>query len=407
MVKIKQIGKTLNVFVNGSTFSIENIDAELQQRIYKYAVLYNRTGNEYAKARLLELVDKKTTQAEAERMKLRAEKKRLEHQQTTIHPSLSKYFRVKDNALQIKGIDINFPLSYVKVLNDTVAKGYNPIAVKNFLQLLALNPSKYIRDNLFDFFVANHFPITENGYIGALRRVWLKSDAGVVVDRKREQILSAYNIVKVRKKSPAKFYLGEDGKPTQTPNGKTLEELKSELGEASTTTWYTDNYTKTFRWQLQTVCDKPRGESVGHEDSNCSGGFFHLGSKDHVLRNPGYGNVILLCLVNPMNCTNIPHGQTWKFGTCEFFPVAEIDEKEVEEIFQNPFDVIGTIDEAYERLEFFNIPVGVEFTISENARIIAINKKLLELREQTSWFGGQVTEFGELEKIVQQRVIEI
>lgn len=421
MIRLKQIGKTINVFVNNTSYVLNDVDDFKQRQLYKCTVIYNKTGSQYILDKLLEIVKPSNRAQEELEQKLKAQRKKLKHEQKLIDPALKRHFTLKSNSIQIKGIDVDFPLEYLRVINESTQRGYDPKAIKNFLQLLALNPSKYIRDNLFEFFIANNFPITENGFIVALRRVHLYDENGptkrgqnnAFSDEYREKILSAYGTVKAYKKSPSKYYLAENGRPTRTENGETLEQLYEKLDKkVERNTWYTDNHTRSFRWQLQTICDKPRGESIGHEDSNCSGGFFHLGSKDHVVKGYSYGNIILLCLVNPMNCTNIPHGQTWKFGTCEFFPVAEISEEDVHEIFQNPFDVIGTLDEAYERLDLFGIPVGVEFTLKESDKIEAINEKLKELRAQAELYHSKrdsltIGEFLEFEKIIQERIIEL
>lgn len=418
MVRIKEIGGTLNVFINGTPYSLENVESAEKKLIYKYGVLFNKLQAPHLLTKLIGIVDKKQSELTKQEDALKVEKKRLEHYHSKLDYSVRKHFSIRKGALRIRGLDIDFPINYLEVINRASDKGYNLEAIKNFLQLLALNPSKYIRDNLFDFFIANNFPITENGYIVALRRVWLYGAKGRIgadertrfSQTERESILSAYALVKARKKSPSNFYLSTDSKPTTVPNGRTLQELKEDLESqlVSSDQWYTDNYTKSFKWYLQTICDKPRGEAVGHENSDCSGGFFHLGSKDHVLQGTSYGNIILLCLVNPTNCTNIPQGQTWKFGTCEFFPVAEISENDVQEIFKNPFDVLGTIDEDYERLDLFDIPVGVEFTITENAKLKALAKKLAELKESINLYNDiPATDFKELSKLVEGRIIEI
>ena len=433
---VKIVGKNTNIFYDGKQYTIVGASLEEERLIYKNAIFFNQNGSDTFLKRIFKLInskDKNVLEKEEKLAKAKAEKKLLEHKEKQDKhwykdPKLTineKGFKTKNGWLYIDKLPYKYPISYVEVVRNSIEKGYDLNAIKQFLNLLASNPNQYIRDNLFNFFIQNHFPITSRGYIVALRRVW-KVDKSYhysgrdsnfeqyVIETTSdsiETIISAYSLIKLRKKSPSKFYLS-DGKITSVPNEKgTIKELYDQVKDSSNPN-YTDNHTKTFKWTLKEPCSIPRNQTVGSENSEC-GKFLHLGSKNYVLTNNWLGNTILLCLVNPANCTNIPTGQFVKFGCCEFYPVAEINEEDVESIFEDPFKVVGSMDVTYEYtalgiqdLNPFNKTHGNRFNTEQLSRVREYIKKLKSEQNQYQQSESNLSE-EELLKIVEQRYIEI
>lgn len=401
MVRIKQVGKNVNVYVDGKTYTLVSPSKELELQAFRYAMLANMNGSEYAKNQLLKLIDQDKAKKEKQLSEVKTEKKKVENKIKTIEKgslsaALKPYFTHKNGALQIKGINIDFPAEYIKILDNCVVKGYKVEAMKNFLQLLALNPSKYIRDNIFQFLVNQKFPITDNGYIVSLRRVHKLTETD-------NSVKEAYTTVKKRKKNPNKYYL-KDGKITSLPNGKSIGELIVQEQN-----FYTDNHTKKFRWKLKDICVIPRINTVGSEDSQCGTGL-HFGSDKYVVSNKWLGDTIVLGLINPSKLVNIPPSQSYKLMVEEAYFVSEVDESEVKSIFTDPFKVVGTLDKEYEKLDMLGeLGEGVEFNhihLNLAEQLEAARLRLEEIRTSAKLY-NTVTEFSELEKIVQSRITNL
>lgn len=401
MIKIKQVGKNVNVYVDGKIYTLVSPSTEVELQLFRYATLANQNGSEYAKSQLMKLIDQDKNKKDKQLAEVKAEKKKVENKIKTIEKgslpsSLKTHFTHKNGALQIKGINIDFPAAYIQILEKCVVKGYKVEAMKNFLQLLALNPSKYIRDNIFEFLVKQKFPITDNGYIVSLRRVHKVTDGA-------KGVKEAYATIKKRKKNPNKYYL-KDGKITSLPNGKSIGELFTQEQ-----TYYTDNHTRKFLWKLKDVCVVPRINTLGSEDSQCGTGI-HWGCPNYVLGNQWLGDTIVLGLISPSKLVNIPPNQSYKLMVEEAYFVSEIDESEVNSIFTDPFKVVGTLDEEYEKLDLLKeLGEGVEFThahLDLKEQLQAAKNKLQEIRNSAKLY-NTVTEFSELEKIVQSRITKL
>lgn len=170
----------------------------------------------------------------------------------------NEYFVRKGAAMYLKGVES------VSIPKTLLKKMYPnpPVSLVNFWKLAALNPNPVARDGLFWFLDKHDFEITLEGYFVAYRNVERTQQDGV----------------------------------------------------------YTDHYTKTFRIRVGEEVRIDRSLCDDNPNITCSHGL-HVASKNWLSENY-FGNVGLVCLVNPINVVAVPEKDDYgKMRCCAYFPI--------------------------------------------------------------------------------------
>jgi len=126
-------------------------------------------------------------------------------------------------------------------------------------------------------------------------------------------------------------------------------ELQS-LGTSSKRT-YTDGYTRTMHIELLEPVSIPLKDCDFNNANACSRGL-HLGNKSFVRRN-SFGNVGLMCVIDPAAVVSVPNYDSNKLRCFEYFPLCEISYNDNGEV-QSPIDgqqVVDILDDCNFDLE--------------------------------------------------------
>ena len=222
-------------------------------------------------------------------------------------------------------------------------KDYPIEPLVRFWKLCLLNPNKEARDGFFEYCQKYGIVITDNGYAVMYKAV----QGGEQSDNKDLAIFVAKQFTKVKKwkKAPSNYFVLES---------ETLEEPKFKISKNE---FADDNYDvvgnlETLYENIGTIVEEdgafnpifsggtygtsiklgepvtmPR-EDCDHNMSNeCSYGL-HVGHTTYV-QSFGYGNDILLaCLINPMNVVAIPQYDSSKIRVCEYYPYSVLERNE-------------------------------------------------------------------------------
>jgi len=276
----------------------------------------------------------------------------------------SGLFYEQNGRVYRKGIPLSIPEllvnKFVDVLGTDKFESYD-----NFWKLCSLNPNAEARQDLFKFIQGGKFTITSSGLVVAYRNVAIKSEGNQsLVDT----VTKSYVKVKQWKKNPKSFeiynvagdYYLYNTKNQSDPTGEfvgTLDYLYSNIQEF-TNTIYTDNYTGTFDIVPGIPVQMDRSKCDGKSNNACSYGL-HLGNVSF-LKQGQFGQVGLMCLVNPMHVVAVPHYDHNKLRCCEYMPVSVVeyeDGKLVEidtEIYEDDYCHF-TVEQINEMLETENM----------------------------------------------------
>ncbi len=247
---------------------------------------------------------------------------------------------VDSGEVYLAGFNTPVPETLVNVIKEYHEDGYPIDAIINFWKLLMINPDKRIRTVLFDFIKTHDFVLTDSGYMLVYKAV-------AVVETKKEDdtlkryVFEQYTHVKTDWKcSPNKYMvyqnLGDDTfgiSKRQTVDGwdaddknikvlGLLGDLNADMDkiEAETETTYTDKHTQKMVIKLGEPVKQKRKECDADFRNDCSNGL-HCGSTKYVSDFADDSDVILTCLVNPMNVVAIPEFDHSKMRVCEYFPI--------------------------------------------------------------------------------------
>jgi len=296
-----------------------------------------------------------------------------------------------------------------------------------FWKKCLLNPNDQAREDLFKYINNHGIVITDNGYMVLYKAVTTKNKR--VPDDDLAQFVGAeYLKRKNWGKNPADYYVYEaeeeiilpnnhtveglfvskmpalrirDDVSVSEPNGNgwtvkqvvnrlgTLEELHDDVNQLSreSETVYTDKHTQTFEYNLGEAHSMPREECDSNPSRGCSRGL-HCGSYDYV-KNFGHSpsrDVIQAVLVNPMHVVAIPHHDSSKIRTCEFYAygIMERDEDGVwheleTEYFEEDYEAHEEED-LEERLSEISGSLVVQDSDLEEDQVNAAQDRLVDLR---------------------------
>ena len=211
-------------------------------------------------------------------------------------------------------------------------------AYRNFWTLLSLNPDPAVRENLFKFLEKWGMVITKSGLFVGYRN--------------------------------ANIY-----RESNNPSEGTI---------------YTDAHSGTTRIMIGRMVTLPREQCDTNSDNECSRGL-HIGGTSW-LDKGYYGDVGLVCLVNPVDVVAVPwaHAEYGKLRTCAYMPIAQAEYNEEGHIipfrtdsgFEEPFvptilydGVMATENVAAYKIPMPSDPLQAK-TVSD--RILAIAKKRMQ-----------------------------
>ena len=100
-----------------------------------------------------------------------------------------------------------------------------------------------------------------------------------------------------------------------------LGELNEIVGNMDNKSVYTDKHSATMSIQLGVPVHMERAECDGDPAVDCSYGL-HVGATKYVQSFAGYGDAILVCLVNPAHVVAVPNYDNSKMRVSEYFPFA-------------------------------------------------------------------------------------
>lgn len=270
-----------------------------------------------------------------------AKEKEVEQMVSALSPlEQSGLFHTKNGSLYYAGIDLSVPRFLAKEFAATLDDKARFEALIKFWKLCSLNPNPQARQDLFKFLQGGRFTITSSGLFVGYRNVKVHQEG---VDRKLEEFVTSA-VVKVRgwKKNTknyevyqntddndihfGKYEMYDMKKRSTTPEGNYIGNLY-ELASKGSETVYTDNYTGKFRIKIGEPVTMPREDCDPSSNSACSYGL-HIGNKSFLSSN-SFGNVGLVCLVNPYNVVSVPVYDNNKLRCCEYLPIgiAEYDDE--------------------------------------------------------------------------------
>lgn len=243
-------------------------------------------------------------------------------------------FKVVDDALYMKGIDITIPKPLAELLlksgKDGDEKMYN--SLKNFWRWCVLNPDPRARGDLFRFLRTGEFKITSGGMFLAYRGVDKVKEATEKDIHLTAFISSQYIRVKGQKKSPKNFEVavtevkGEsEYKLVKPDSGEkvvgNLAELYTNLSSLEENE-FTDRHTGTMKIVIGKEVNMPREECASDPGTDCAAGL-HAMSKRY---GSPVGNTLLLIAINPMNVVAVPSYNHNKLRCCAYMPLAIISD---------------------------------------------------------------------------------
>lgn len=235
---------------------------------------------------------------------------------------------------------LSMPMSFAeKVMKAEKAKDTVKLnAYRNFWTLLSLNPDPDVRQNLFKFLEKWGMVITKSGLFVGYRN--------------------------------ANIY-----RESNNPSEGTI---------------YTDAHSGTTRIMIGRIVTLPREQCDTNSDNECSRGL-HIGGTSW-LDKGYYGDVGLVCLVNPVDVVAVPwaHAEYGKLRTCAYMPIAKAEYDETGHIipfrtdsgFEEPFvptilydGVMATEDIATYKIPMPKDPLEAK-TVSD--KILAIAKARMQ-----------------------------
>lgn len=232
------------------------------------------------------------------------------------------YYKVEEGVFFRRGIPIALPISFIKKYNEADEEGRN--ALDNFWIWCAQNPDPVARKGLFDFLMKYGFYITNSGHFVAFRNANIKVEGNKMLN---DFVATQYAKVKKWKKSPSKFnviavdnvYISQKAnKPIE--HGKlvgTLHDLYH--NKTSDKTIYTDKHSGKTTIVIGEYVEIPRELCDSDPNVTCSKGLHVAGAG--WLSQGYYGEVGLMCLVNPKDVVAVPHEDNYgKMRVCRYFP---------------------------------------------------------------------------------------
>lgn len=262
-------------------------------------------------------------------------------------------FTVVDNKVYLQDVDLEMPAvvvgSFIELLErlekeeehttgwDELTNQYE--ALKMFWYWTALNPIESARNDLFNFVRKNEITITNNGLLMMYRRIVSVASSNTNKELVKF-ITDSYLKVKKWKKSAKNYSIVKNGdeymiinKPKVRKTKKVkvvgnLAVLYRNLDQFQGDKTYTDGHTKKKDIKIGSIYKEDEDKIDLDNKKDCSNGL-HVGSKTFGFQ--GFGDVGVLCLVNPMYVRSVPVSDTNKMRVSEMFIVGEMELDEYSE----------------------------------------------------------------------------
>lgn len=301
----------------------------------------------------------------------------------------------EDNAY-LTGHNWKIPQSIVDRLLDAKfnpRSNYTVDSLLLFLKQLMLCPNKNVRDNAINYIDRNGMFITPNGMLLTFRRV---NEERATYDG---QIESIYNKIRAWKKGPKNYTLFQNKENDIVyrrdaekelfveENGDTynnignLETLYNNMENVETNKYIPSHHDNTTffidgkeqkgspYYQLGTETRLPR-EYCDESNNTCSRGLHTWSKLDH-RSYTSFGSKILAVLISPIDFVSCPYGDNSKMRSAAIFPIAELEEKDLD-IFDE--SCIGNIEHDY-----FNYTVDYiqeQFLLNKEDRSVKFNPEI-------------------------------
>lgn len=252
---------------------------------------------------------------------------------------------------------------------------------KNFWTLCSLNPNAEARKNLFWFLNKYGMKISKSGLFVTYRNVALKNKGTIIDTEKASFISTQWARVKYKlKKSPKNYYFGLnsngeyaihlDSSILKSVEGS-LDYVYSKLADADDSPVYTDTHSRTFEIKIGIPVTMDRSKCDENSSITCSRGL-HVAGKDWLAQGY-YGDVSLMCLVNPADVVAVPPLDNYgKMRTCAYYPVKIVERDDqgyiindeypdgFEDDFMNLISYEGTKNNTENLSYTLNVPVTPE-----------------------------------------------
>lgn len=271
----------------------------------------------------------------------------------------------------VKGIKVPLPEVLIKEFATRRRSTPDTEALVNFWSLCCLNPDVRTRENLFKFCETHGIRLTDKGYLIVYRNANRKAEEGKSKYQRPTPTKDSLNIsgfvsesylkVKSQKKGPGSFQVvkQEDStlaytktpKDTDTILGN-LKEMYEEGKTANPTEIeveikqvFTDAHSGTTTIEIGKPVALEEEAIDTDPEQECSAGLHVAGEK--WLKQNYFGDVGLICLVNPMKVRAIPYADHGKMRVAEYFPIGVAQYNSNGTI--KPFD-ISTLEHEYETI---------------------------------------------------------
>lgn len=390
-----KIGKTITVYTNGRMYKKSFGTEEMADEIYRTVLENKDMSFEQFKSSLLPYFNERT--------------------RTAMECGLE--LDINTGNIYLPGYYTPMPRDLVDIFEEYHAKNYPLEAVRNFWQLLMLNPIPKVREDAFKFIKTHDLVISKNGYLIVYK--------GVDIFEEEENDLLAFvtnkylHVKKHWKTNPARYCVYKDGEEYKLTkedtyakweknadtdlNGyeyvgnlkKLFEDIEySNLSkeDKENTTIYTDYHTHTFRIKVGEPVRQDMAVCDPDPNVSCSYGL-HVGATSYVENFVRTNGAVLVCYVNPANIIAVPESDNSKMRVSEYFPfaVATYDGQNIDIIEEEYFESDYADIEAKELEEMLNkiksdekpfSVVGEEVTddVVEDTRPLEELRKIIEDR---------------------------
>lgn len=369
-IKKQSVGQHFVAIIDSKKYTLK-ADKDLRETLKKEIDAYNIKNSEERLKKIIRLLQPKQ---EKEKQLALAEKKKVhkkvkvaktnlkeatkELASHSVDKTLSledekffkafKEFKIIDGNLYLKPFDkVRMPQTLVTRFKEFIGAGTPLLPLINFWKLALLNPNEVARTKLFDYLTRQNLTITPAGYIVTYRMV-------KATDRVTPEGKPIYTSARTQKEdyimgtafSLPRTECDEDGsrdcsKGLHTGTHKFIgiiadkkissDEDNSILGEG---------YGKGVK--ITTKMETPASYGTGYDRPQ------PIEVKTSVNFDHSFGNVAVICLVNPMHVVSVPDSDTRKMRSCELYFAGTTTPEEVIDLVEKDYHIF---DHAYQQYE--------------------------------------------------------
>ena len=326
-------GNTLLVVVEGTTFQKTFTNGEEVEDVLDELIDLGEDAD------LVDVAAAFSYSAESEVKAFLDQKQRIVEERSIIDlmDEISKngheFIYVKDRKVYAKGIDIAMPEVMVREFVKRADSVEDTTALIKFWSLACLNPSADTRDRLFQFCDTHGITLTDKGYLVVYRNAVYKTRK---YETRTESGLESfvrdnYTTIKAMKKGPGNYFVHsiygeyhvnkEESDSLGNLKDLFLKLQTDYLSVEESEEVYTDQYSRTTTIKIGQPVALDESMIDTSPDNECSRGLHVAGEK--WLSQNYFGEVGLVCLVNPMNVRAIPYADRGKMRVKEYMPIGK------------------------------------------------------------------------------------